>query len=89
MVFKLHHYCIAGENTQSTIQYLFSIWSLHAAIKMKITILGSNSLQKEWWCSDTAAQGVQDGGVTIPGGVQEGFKCGTEGHGLVGNIGGR
>ena len=25
-------------------------------------------------------------GVTIPGGVQEMFRCYTEGHGLVGNI---
>ena len=29
------------------------------------------------------------GGVMIPGGIQEGFECCTEGHGLVGNIGGR
>ena len=29
------------------------------------------------------------GGVIIPGGVQEMFRCGTEGHGLVGSIGGR
>jgi len=34
---------------------------------------------------EQAAQG--DGGVTIPGGVQETFRCCTEGHGLVGNIG--
>ena len=32
----------------------------------------------------TAAQG--GGGVTIPGGVQEIFRCCTEGHGLVRNI---
>ena len=31
-----------------------------------------------------AAQG--DGGVTVPGGVQETFRCGTEGHGLVGKL---
>ena len=31
------------------------------------------------------AQG--DGGITVPRGVQEGFRCCTEGHGLVGNIG--
>jgi len=30
---------------------------------------------------DQAAQG--GGGVTIPGGVQEMWRCGTEGHGLV------
>jgi len=33
-----------------------------------------------------AAQG--GGGVTIPGGIQEPFRC-TEGRGLVVNIGGR
>ena len=34
---------------------------------------------------EKAAQG--GGGVTIPGGAQEKFRCCTEGHGLVGNIG--
>ena len=34
-----------------------------------------------------AAQGC--GGVTAPGGAQETFRCCTEGHGLVGNIGDR
>ena len=29
------------------------------------------------------------GGVTIPGGVQETFRCCTEGRGLVGNTGDR
>ena len=29
------------------------------------------------------------GGVTDPGGVEETFRCCTEGHGLVGNTGGR
>ena len=29
-----------------------------------------------------AAQG--SGGVTVPGSVQEKFRCGTEGHSLVG-----
>ena len=24
------------------------------------------------------------GGITIPGGVQDTFRCGTKGHGLVG-----
>jgi len=32
-----------------------------------------------------AAQG--GGGVTIPGGVQEMWRCGTEGRGLVGMVG--
>jgi len=27
--------------------------------------------------------------VTVPGGVQETWRCSTEGHGLVGNINGR
>ena len=31
------------------------------------------------------AQG--DGEVTVPGGVQEMFRCCTEGHGLLGTIG--
>ena len=34
-----------------------------------------------------AAQG--GGGVTVPGGVQEVFRCCAEGHGLVGNTGDR
>jgi len=34
-----------------------------------------------------AAQGSD--GVVVPGGVQEAFRCCTEGHGLVGNIGDR
>jgi len=34
-----------------------------------------------------AAQG--GGGVTVPGGVQEVFRCCTEGRGLVGNTGNR
>ena len=33
---------------------------------------------------------AQEGGrVTDLGGVEETFRCCTEGHGLVGNIGGR
>jgi len=31
----------------------------------------------------------EGGGITIPGGVQEPWRYGTEGHGFVGNIGGR
>ena len=34
-----------------------------------------------------AAQG--GGEVTVPGGIQGTFRCCTEGHGLMGNIGGR
>ena len=33
---------------------------------------------------EQAPQGC--GGVTTPGGVQEAFRCCTEGHGLVGSI---
>ena len=28
-------------------------------------------------------------GVTVPGGVQETWRCGTEGHDLVSSVGGR
>jgi len=34
-----------------------------------------------------AAQG--GGGVTIPGDVQETFRCVTKGHGVIGNVGDR
>jgi len=37
------------------------------------------TFQKERCCSGTAAQG--GGGVTVPGGVQELCRCGTEGRG--------
>jgi len=40
--------------------------------------LGRTAL-KEQWCSGTAAQG--GGGVTVPGGAQEQWGCGTEGRG--------
>jgi len=36
---------------------------------------------------ERAAQG--GGGVTVPGGIQETCRCGTEGHGLLGNTGER
>ena len=42
-------------------------------------ILGKMYSQKEWRCSGTAAQG--GGGVTVPGGAQEPWGCGTEGCG--------
>jgi len=35
--------------------------------------------EKEWWGSGTAAQG--GGAVTVPGGVQEACRRGTEGPG--------
>ena len=44
-------------------------------------------LQKSVQVLEWAAQG--GGGVTVPGSVQETFRCCTEGHGLAGNIGGR
>ena len=40
--------------------------------------ISGNTSPKEWSGSGTAAQG--GGGVTIPGGVQEPWRCGTEGH---------
>ena len=42
-------------------------------------------LRKSDEALEEAAQG--SGGVTIPGGVHEKGRCGTEGHGVVGNIG--
>jgi len=39
------------------------------------------------WVLAQAAQG--GGGVTLPGGVQETYRSGTSGHGLVYNIVGR
>jgi len=44
-------------------------------------ISGKVSSPKEWSGLKWAAQG--GGGVTIPWGVQETFRCCTEGHGLV------
>ena len=41
-------------------------------------ILGKSSL-KEWSDTGTAAQGAD--GITVPGGVQELWRCGTEGCG--------
>ena len=43
--------------------------------------------ERELRCWNKAAQG--GGGVTDTGGVQETFRCCTEGHDLVGNIGDR
>ena len=40
---------------------------------------------KEWSALEQAAQG--GGEVTNHRGIQETFRCCTEGHGLVGNIG--
>jgi len=42
-------------------------------------LLGKISSLKEWCCSGTAAQGGC--GVTVPGGVPELWRYGTEGHG--------
>ena len=40
--------------------------------------------------SDALEQTAQESsGVTVPGGVQETCRYGTEGHGLVGNVSGR
>ena len=50
-------------------------------------MLGNNSSPREWSGAGMDCPG--GGGVTIPGGVQQAFRCCTEGRGLVGNIGGR
>ena len=39
-------------------------------------------LGKSGWALEWAAHGGS--GVTVPRGVQETFRCGTKGHGLVG-----
>ena len=44
-------------------------------------MLGKISSPKEWSGSGQAAQGSD--GVTVTGGVQEMWRCGTEGHGIV------
>ena len=49
-------------------------------------MLGKTYL-KEWLGTETGCQGGD--GVTIPGSVQEIFKCCTKGHDLVGNTGDR
>lgn len=51
----------------------------------KTWILGKISYQKERWRSGTAAQ--KGGRATIPGGVQESWRWGTEGHGLMSMVG--
>ena len=39
-------------------------------------------------CGNALKQTAQRGSaVTVPGGVQETWRCGTEGHGLVGMVG--
>ena len=42
-------------------------------------ILGNIPSLEEWQCSGTAAQGGR--GVTVHGGVEEVWRCGTEGRG--------
>lgn len=47
------------------------------------------SIKAEKYCGKNAMeQGAQGGGgVTILGGFQETWKCGTQGHALVGKVG--
>jgi len=45
------------------------------------------SFLQEWRALEQAAQ--EGATATVPGGVQETWRCGTEGRGLVGSIGGR
>jgi len=47
-------------------------------------MLGNTSSLREWSGTGTGCLG--GGGVADPGGVQETFRCCTEGHGLMGNI---
>ena len=49
--------------------------------------VGRQETPKEWSGTGMGCQG--GGGVTVPGGVLEMFRCCTEGHGLVGNTGDR
>jgi len=49
--------------------------------RFRLDIRKKKTSQKEWWDIDRTAWG--GGGVTVPGDVQEMFRC-TEGHGLVG-----
>ena len=45
-------------------------------------------LQGHLFPSYTLAQAAQGSGrVTVPGGTQETWRCGTVGHGLVGTVG--
>ena len=48
-------------------------------------MLGKKSSLKEWWYTGCPGES----GVTIPGGVQETWRCGTKECGLVDNIDGR
>jgi len=50
-------------------------------------ILGKTFSPKEWSCTEMGCP--RSGGVTVPGDVQDTFRCCTEGHGLAGNIGDR
>mgnify|MGYP001856419827 CR=1 FL=1 len=49
-------------------------------------MLGNTVSPREW---SGTGMGCPSDEVTIPGGVQEMFRCCTEGRGSVGNIGGR
>ena len=49
-------------------------------------MLGNTASPKERRCSGTAAQG--GGGVTVPGGVPEPWRCGSEGRGQWAQWGG-
>ena len=43
-------------------------------------VLGQIYSQKEWSCTGIGCQ--RGGAVTVPGGVQEPWRCGTEGRGV-------
>ena len=54
-------------------------WPYVAPGQVQVEYLEKFLLRKSGKALVHAAQG--DGGVTIPGGVQEMWRCGTEGHG--------
>jgi len=62
--------------------WLFRFAALCKRIKSDVNsgwILGKNSSQKEWGDSGRGCPGGS--GVTVPGGTQKTWRCGTEGHG--------
>ena len=60
-------------------------------VKRPAVPLGLQQAHEARWDPPKGAEGAGrgDSQATNPGGVQEMFRCCTEGHGLVGNIGNR
>lgn len=72
-----------------------SLFSHITAIRQEVMALSCASECSSWvlgrssQSSEVLTQAAQiGGGVTVSGDVQEIWRCGTEGCGLVGNIGG-